>query len=632
MSRNSTTDRASGLIQPDSRFPSTGTADEIGDRASAHWRAIQAAVSVCLQPVISIHSGRCVGFETVLSGYERLGYASASGLLDAAHGLGALPDLEHLILDRALSLFCGGPDHPEQKLFLNIDTRSLSDARALAARITRYLQQYGLNTVNLVIEVAERHPIADLSQIAPALTLLRQAAGGIGLDNFGAGYSGLPLLYSAQPDYIKIDRFFIANAEVDTRKRAFLTHIVNLAHLLGVQVIAEGVDSDREYMLCRDSGCDLVQGFAISPPLSSLTDATPLHDGVRALNAQDRRNRGSDIKLVSAQIEVIPPLPDTASLDDAFERLRTGSTTFLPVVSALGEPLGLLREKDLKAYVYSPFGKDLLSNKVYGRGPRHFLWPCPTAEVSARAEKILEIFSSDEESEGIILTEDGRYAGFLSARSLLRILNEKNLAVARDQNPLTKLPGNAVINDHLTEALADRGAAYTIAYIDFDFFKPFNDSYGFRQGDRAITLYADILRKDLPRDLCFIGHVGGDDFFASIRHSDCAEAVKMIRHTLDRFCDEVESFYDEESRRRGYILGKDRDGKDVRLPLLRASAGVLHITSGQSVESIDEVSGIFARLKKQAKASPSGMAVAMLGPVTREEAACCPEADPSESV
>lgn len=626
MSRKTASEESSGPTVRSVAPTETGQA--IGDRAAAHWRAIQAAVTVSLQPVISIHSGRCVGFEALLRGYDRLGYASASGLLDAAHGLGVLLDLEQLLLERALDLFTGGPDHREQKLFLNIDARSLPEARPLAALITRMLRASGLNPVNLVIEVSERHPVADLSQVAPALSVLRQAAGGIGLDDFGAGYSGLPLLYSAQPDYIKIDRFFIANAEQDTRKRAFLTHLVTLAHLLGVQVIAEGVESDREYMLCRDAGCDLVQGFGISRPLSSLSDIAPIHDGVRILNARDRRNRESDIKLVSAQIEVIPPLSDTASLDEAFERLRTGSTTFLPVVSALGEPLGLLREKDLKAYVYSPFGKDLLSNKVYGRGPRHFLWPCPTAEVSARAEKILEIFSSDEESEGIILTEDGRYAGFLSARSLLRILNEKNLAVARDQNPLTKLPGNAVINDHLTEALADRDTAYTIAYIDFDFFKPFNDSYGFRQGDRAITLYADILRKDLPRDLCFIGHVGGDDFFASIRQAECADAVKLVRHTLDRFCEEVESFYDEDSRRRGYILGKDREGKDVRLPLLRASAGVLHISSGQSIGSIDEVSGIFARLKKQAKASASGMAVAKLGPPGSGDL-CCPEAAPA---
>lgn len=595
-----------------SRIQAPDPTPAIGDRAAAHWRAIQAAVSISLQPVVSIHSGRCLGFESLVRGYEGLGYASIAGLLDAAHGLGVLPDLEMLLLDRALDLFVTGADHQDQKLFVNCDARSLAHARPLAVQAARSLRAHGLSAVNLVVEVSERHPITDLTQVAPALTALRQAAGGIALDDFGAGYSGLPLLYSAQPDYIKIDRFFIADAEQDTRKRAFLSHVVNLAHLLGVQVIAEGVETDREYLLCRDAGCDLVQGFAICHPVASLADIPSIYESVCALNAGDRRSRQSDIKLVSAQIEVIPPLPENASLDDAFERLRTGSTTFLPVVSALGEPLGLLREKDLKAYVYSPFGKDLLSNKVYGRAPRHFLWPCPVAEVSTRAEKILEIFSADEESEGILLTEDGRYAGFLSARSLLRILNEKNLAVARDQNPLTKLPGNAVINDHLTDALADRDTAFSIAYIDFDFFKPFNDKYGFRQGDRAITLYADILRKDLPRDLCFIGHVGGDDFFASIRDLSCEEAIKLIRHTLDRFGNEVESFYDEEARRNGFILGKGRDGSDMKLPLLRASAGFLHISRGQSVGSIDEVSGLFARLKKQAKASTTRLAVAVL--------------------
>ena len=67
-------------------------------------------------------------------------------------------------------------------------------------------------------------------------------------------------------------------------------------------------------------------------------------------------------------------------------------------------------------------------------------------------------------------------------------LSEKNIAIARDQNPLTKLPGNTLITAYISETLNDLENTYVYVYFDFDNFKPFNDSYGFRIGDRAILL------------------------------------------------------------------------------------------------------------------------------------------------
>jgi diguanylate cyclase (GGDEF)-like protein len=313
--------------------------------------------------------------------------------------------------------------------------------------------------------------------------------------------------------------------------------------------------------------------------------------------------------LIAQEVDYIIPIADSADLSEVFERVRIEQAiSFFPVINSANEPMGLLRESDLKSYAYSPFGRELLTNKGYGRQVVDFLIPCPVADINTPAEKILEIFSADETSEGLLIVEDGAYTGFLSARSLLRILNEKNLAMARDQNPLTKLPGNAMINEFLSGAMADTSASYVIAYIDFDNFKPFNDKYGFRQGDRAITLFADILNKDLPRENCFIGHVGGDDYFAAFRDVEFEEAQAMVRHVVERFRQEVESFYDEDARAQGYIVAKDREGNERHMPLLAASAALVHIPRGHAPGSIDDISSVIAVMKKEAKVSPSKLA------------------------
>ena len=74
---------------------------------------------------------------------------------------------------------------------------------------------------------------------------------------------------------------------------------------------------------------------------------------------------------------------------------------------------------------------------------------------------------------------ENRYAGVLSTSSLLKIINEKQLKTARDQNPLTSLPGTRSIRDYVQDAIRDRSGTRFFCYCDFDNFKPFNDRYGF---------------------------------------------------------------------------------------------------------------------------------------------------------
>ena len=81
-----------------------------------------------------------------------------------------------------------------------------------------------------------------------------------------------------------------------------------------------------------------------------------------------------------------------------------------------------------------------------------------------------------------MITRNGSYLGILEPSKLIDLINEQEVAKARDQNPLTRLPGNYAINHHLQCLLKEVGNRKTLVYFDFNNFKPFNDVYGFRMG------------------------------------------------------------------------------------------------------------------------------------------------------
>jgi len=239
-----------------------------------------------------------------------------------------------------------------------------------------------------------------------------------------------------------------------------------------------------------------------------------------------------------------------------------------------------------------------------------FVVKCPVSEIHTRIEKILEYFAMDENSEGILLTENGKYLGFLSARSLLNVINEKNITMARDQNPLTKLPGNTMVHEYIEQMLADSSSAHTIAYFDFDNFKPFNDRYGFRQGDRAILLFADILKKASGTGKFFTGHIGGDDFFAGFKVTDANKSSvnNRLKQIIYKFRDDALSLNDANDREKGYIVSIDREGFERKFPLLSVSAAVIHVPEKHERMTLEEVGFIIADLKKKAKHSPEKIA------------------------
>ncbi|CDZ53519.1 Signaling protein (EAL,CBS,GGDEF domains) [Neorhizobium galegae bv. orientalis] len=263
--------------------------------------------------------------------------------------------------------------------------------------------------------------------------------------------------------------------------------------------------------------------------------------------------------------------------------------------------------------IYQPFGRDLLKNKVYERSISHFVDRAPIVGLDAEAEELMRLFANMENSACVILTENMRYAGVVSAASLIKVINEKQLKIAQDQNPLTGLPGNRAIRDFMQETGRDDDEARFFCYCDFDNFKPFNDHYGFQMGDHAISLFAALVKRYFFSDGDFLGHVGGDDFFIGVRDWTREELNEILGRLLSDFHDDVVQLYSPEERAAGKIRGHDRSGAERDFPLLRCSIGVLELPQGLLLDDVGRIGAEIATVKAQAKENEGGLFFASFG-------------------
>ena len=172
---------------------------------------------------------------------------------------------------------------------------------------------------------------------------------------------------------------------------------------------------------------------------------------------------------------------------------------------------------------------------------------------------------------------------------------------ARDleANPLTRLPGNVSILNELSSRIESK-TLFAVCYIDIDKFKSYNDKYGFEHGDEVIRETARILiqsthEAENPND--FIGHIGGDDFVI-VTTPDVVD--NLCRKVIADFEKTSPSFYNETDRKKGYIIGLDRQGKEQKIPLLSVSIGVV-TNESRKIEHVAQIGEIGAELKSFAK-------------------------------
>lgn len=171
---------------------------------------------------------------------------------------------------------------------------------------------------------------------------------------------------------------------------------------------------------------------------------------------------------------------------------------------------------------------------------------------------------------------------------------------ARGFSPLTGLPGNARIQAELALRI-DSSATFALIHADIDYFKAFNDRYGFVRGDEVINFCGDVLLENAATiDNCFVGHVGGDDFAIIL---DSADAERYAKSALDVYDEGILEFYDATEAFAGMIEVENRMGTLEKFPISSLSMGIA-TNAHRTLHSPAEASSIAAEMKHFAKRQP----------------------------
>jgi PleD family two-component response regulator len=177
----------------------------------------------------------------------------------------------------------------------------------------------------------------------------------------------------------------------------------------------------------------------------------------------------------------------------------------------------------------------------------------------------------------------------------------------RSASPLTGLPGNLSINDEIAKRI-DSGSPFALLQIDIDYFKSFNDHYGYARGDEAIKAVAQILIRSAQRlggDQSFVGHIGGDDFVVLSRPEDSEALGELI---VDDFNGLVGALYDPVDRERGYVEVHNRLHQLDRFPLMSLTVALVS-TDCMPVTHLAQLIDIAQELKEHGKGIPGSVVV-----------------------
>ena len=552
------------------------------------------------QPILDLRTMSVHGFEGLVRGPSDSVLHSPIRLFNTARASGHLLRLELACIRTLVQAFhAGGPD---QRLFVNISPDSLSWCAQASILRMADVHALGIRPEQIVIELTECDPTLDYKRLLRTADLFRGQGFSIAIDDLGEGFSSLRLWSELRPEYVKIDQHFIQGVSLDPVKLQFLRSLQEIAQKTGARIVAEGVETESDLAVILELGLDFAQGYLLGRPHPNPIQAVPPELARKAARHAGSPNASwishSQVDASRLMIHIAPLAPETPNLKVHERFLREPDLLTLPVVKD-GVPIGLINR-----YAFLDAMARHFSWEIYGKRAcdtfmnRDLLVVDHRMSVHELSKLIVE---SDPRHilHGFAVTRGGTYAGMGSGHDLMREITRMQINAARYANPLTQLPGNVPISEHL-EALLHQRVAFHVCYCDLDHFKPFNDVYGYQKGDEVICWTGNLLASICEPGQDFLGHIGGDDFLLAMLSEDWEERCRRV---LARFEQERRQFFAQKDLDRGGYESEDRLGRMVFHPLLSLSIGAVRVPAG-AFASHHEIASAAAQSKRQAKAQP----------------------------
>ncbi|GLQ51009.1 GGDEF domain-containing protein [Dyella flava] len=565
----------------------------------------QKGLHAMFQPLVRLDTMEIVAYEGLARPPEHLGGITTPELLNLARVEGRLGEFELA----AARTVCGAfmAQHARGRLLVNLSAQAFMQKSIKADDLIAALSTGGMELSRITIELTERDIVDESARLAHELGYLRAHGVRFALDDFGNGHSNFEMWNEIHPEVVKIDRYLIHGLSKSAERLAIVRALCQVAETLGADLVGEGVEDADDLSMLRELGISYAQGFLLAHPSAKICDkisdvaiATlsqptvavpprlhgpvtqrPMHLGhlvieAPALTAQDSNN--DVIALFARQ----PELHAVAVVEDE-------------------HPIGIINRRIFSERMAQPYTREL-----YGRKScTAFMHEAPLlCDVRQSLESMADVLRGQDQrylSDGFVITREGLYLGLGTGESLVRRVTELRIEAARYANPLTFLPGNIPVTEHLARLLRAE-LPFTVAYVDLNHFKPFNDQYGYFRGDEMIRLLADILTAEVNPRSDFVGHIGGDDFLLVFQSEDweirCKQMVALFNQRAQNL------FADEDIARKG-IVGEDRHGNMQFFPLTTVAIGAVRVVPPFPGRP-ETLATLAARAKRHAKRAQVG--------------------------
>jgi EAL domain-containing protein (putative c-di-GMP-specific phosphodiesterase class I)/GGDEF domain-containing protein len=556
-------------------------------------------LTTVFQPIFGFREGRVLGFEALVRGPKGSLIQTPVELFAAAAAEGVALELNVMCISEILRAFA--QRKLDGSLFLNVSPQLILQRGFDRARAEDFLAELALSPERVVIELTEDYPTVDFRLVHEALMMYRSMGFRVAIDDLGEGFASLRLWSELRPEFVKADKHFVTGLADDPVKMQFLRAIQHIAENSGSQVIAEGIEDAADFRVVKDIGIACGQGWFIGRPAESPNTKLPAEAELANADARlpvvpaPRLRAGSEPTAHDFVREVEPVAPGDSIASVLRRFADKPAVTAIPVIGPAGFE-GVVSRTQLELVAASPDAARLLSRPCVELADNAPIKVEPRLDLSSLTALLVES-DSRRLADGFVILSQGRYIGMGTSNDVMRSLQSSRVLAARYTNPLTLLPGQVPINEHLERLLA-RKVPFTAWFVEVDQMRGVNDCVGFAQGDALIHSVARLLESECAHGVDFAGHVTGSRFVALMQSEDWITRAERL---VANFPAAMAPHIPAEALERGYFTARSRDGREGVRPVPRLVIGILPVLPGV-FESRHEVVAVAKRAAEKAQA------------------------------
>ncbi len=222
-------------------------------------------LEVYYQPIVDTNTGEIIGAEALLRWFnKKLGTIAPDEFIKIAENIGIIHELGLWVLAEAVKVM---QLHPKLSIAINVSALQFNNDKLIDA-IQHYLAEGVIQARQIVVEITEGIFLENTNEVQQRLESIKNKGVLLSIDDFGTGYSALSYLKRCPVNLLKIDRSFVIGVPDDRENATLIKGIIAMAHALGMQVVAEGVETVEQWQFLRQLNCDTAQGYYFSQALA----------------------------------------------------------------------------------------------------------------------------------------------------------------------------------------------------------------------------------------------------------------------------------------------------------------------------------------------------------------------------